>query len=279
MFPIVLCLLAQAPAPSDEVIKVAVPNLKLANMDDKLADFYSSHLAQQLSYHGVRTITSSEIAALLGLERQRQLLGCPDEGCKADVLKSLGVDGIVVGTVTKLDRSYQLDVRVISATDGQALAGASSNSQDNDALVGTFTVVADQLSRQLAQRMNRKLGIAPGTEVVLRASRVKRFSWVPLAVGGAAAIVGGVFLGLARGTYSELTRPRPDPADHLKGTAPNDLAAMGQSQQTIGFIMIAAGGACVVTAALMFLLGGNDTVQAGVAIVPGGGSLGLSGVW
>ena len=269
-------LLAQAPDPSQKPIKVAVPALRLVNLDEKLAEFYASHLAQQLSYRGVGTVTSTEIAALLGFERQRQLLGCPDDSCKADVMGQLGVDGVLVGTVTKLDRSYQLDVRILAPGTGVPLAAASANTEDQDRLVGVFTVIAAQLANELSQKLDRRLAAQGGVEVVLQPSKVKRRSWAPLAAGVAAFAVGGVLLGLARGAYQDLLTPRTFEMAYDQATA-DAIASRGQTYQTVGWVMVGIGGACVVAAAAMFLLGGNDTVQAGVALVPGGGSIAITG--
>src|SRR5207237_7524587 len=131
--------------------------------------FYASHLAQQRSYRGVATITSTEIAALIGLERQRQLLGCNEDSCRTDILSSLGVDGVLIGRVTKLDKSYQLDVRVLTpGGEARALAAASANTEDSDRLVGIFSVIAAQLANELAQKLGRALPeVKGGAEVVL----------------------------------------------------------------------------------------------------------------
>lgn len=278
MLPTLVCLglLSQAPAAAPKPIKVAVPNLQLVNLDDKLADFYAGHLAQQLSYRGVTTVTSSEIAALLGLERQRQLLGCPDDSCKANVLDQLGVDGLLVGRVTKLDRSYQLDVRIITPGDGKPLAAASANTEDQDRLVGVFTVVAAQLANELAQKLNRELAPQGGVEVVLQPSKIKRRSWAPLAAAVVSFAIGGVLLGLARGAYQDLLAPRSFEMAYDQATA-DAIASRGQTYQAAGWAMVGVGGACVVAAVAMFLLGGNDTVQAGVALTPWGGSIGVTG--
>lgn len=277
MLPALVCaaVLAQTAEPK---IRVAVPALTVLNLDDKLGDFYASHLAQQLSYRGVGTITSSEIAALLGFERQRQLLGCPDDSCKADVLQRLGVDGLLVGRVTKLDKSYQLDVRIISPGDARPLAAASANTEDQDRLVGVFTVVAAQLANELSQKLNRQLGPQGGVEVVLQPSKVKRRSWAPLVAGVVSFGIGGALLGLARGAYNDLITPRTFDMAYDQATA-DAIASRGQTYQTVGWVMVGVGGACVVAAAAMFLLGGNDTVQAGVALTPSGGSIAVSGRW
>ncbi|MGQ0508808.1 MAG: hypothetical protein ACT4TC_26195 [Myxococcaceae bacterium] len=259
-----LCLGLLAATP-DTPIQVAVPPLKLVNMDAKLADFYTGHLAQQLSFQGVRTLSSSEVAALLGFERQRQLMGCLDDACKAQVSQALGVDGLLVGSVTKLDRSYQLDVRVLSPTNGRPLAGASASSDDNDRLVGTFVVVAEELAKQLSRTLNRSLEGRAAVEIVQGASKVKRLSWIPAVAGGAAAIAGGVFMVQAKGSYDRLTKPGQEPLLRSNAEA---LARSGQLQSTVGWIGIGVGAAAIAAAAGMFFFGGDEKVRAGVALSP-----------
>lgn len=267
-----------APSTTETPVKVAVPGLKLHGLDEKLADFYSGHLAQQLSFQGVSTITSTEMAALLGLERQRQLLGCSDDSCRADIASALGVDGVLVGTVTKLEKSYLLDVRILASGTGTPLAAASSNSDDNDRLVGTFTVVASELARQLSQKLHRDIAAKPGMELVSAPSSVKRLSWVPLAVGVAAAVAGGVMLGLSRSSYGDLTTPRPNQPPFTMSET-DAIAAKGATYQTVGWVGLGVGAAGLVGAALMFFLGGNETVTAGVALSPNAFHFGVSGVW
>ncbi len=271
---VTLCLTLLAAAPA-EPIRVAVPELKLSGIDPKLADFYTSHLAQQLTFQGVQTVPATEIAALLGFERQRQLVGCSDDSCKAELSQSLGVDGLLVGSITKLERSYQLDVKVLAPKGGRALASASASSEDNDRLVGTFVIVAEQLAKQLASSLGRSLEGKQAVEIVRGPSAVKRLAWVPAVAGGAAAIVGGVFALQAKGSYDRLTQKRGEPLTEAQA---DQLADAGRTQQTVGWVGIGVGAAALVGAAGMFLFGGDEVVRAGVAVTPGGVSVGLAGV-
>lgn len=275
MLTTVLCLALLSAAPS-EPIQVAVPGLKLVNLDPKLTDFYTGHLAQQLSFQGVRTLASNEVAALLGFERQRQLMGCDSDACKAQITRALGVDGLLVGSITKLERTYRLDVRILAPKDGKPLAGASASSDDNDRLVGTFVIVAEQLAKQLAKSLNRKLEGAPAVEVVRGPSQVKRLAWIPAVAGGVAAIGGGVGIFLSKGNYDRLTQKRGEP---LLEPEAERLANAGRMQQTLGWVGIGIGAAALVSAAGMYVFGGDEVVRAGVALSPNGASVGVAGVF
>src|SRR5688500_16256709 len=85
-------------------MKLALPGLQVVGIDPKLGAFYGEHFAQQLTLRGARVTSTSEISALLGLERQKQLLGCSDEAssCMAELAKALGVDGLALGDVAKV---------------------------------------------------------------------------------------------------------------------------------------------------------------------------------
>ncbi len=274
MLTATLCLALLTAAPP-EPIQVAVPSLGLVNLDPKLADFYTGHLAQQLSFQGVRTVSATELAALLGFDRQRQLMGCSSDSCKAEISKSLGVDGLLVGSVTKIDRTFRLDVRVVSPRDGRPLAGASASSDDNDRLVGTFIIVAEQLAQQLAKSLGRTLADKSAVEIVRGPSQVKRLFWIPAAAGGVAAITGGIFMLQAKGSYDRLTVKRNEPLTEAQA---DEVAAAGRTQQTVGWVGVGVGVAALAGAAGMYLLGGDEVVRAGVAVTPGGVSIGVAGV-
>jgi tetratricopeptide (TPR) repeat protein len=89
---------------------------------------------------------------------------------------------------------------------------------------------------------------------------VRKFSWIPGAVGLAAAGVGTYFLVSASGKYTALN----------SGTAPSaDAAAMrdsGKTDQTVGMALVGVGAAGVAAAIVMFAVGGPSST--GVAVVP-----------
>jgi hypothetical protein len=265
-------------------IQLAAPGLTMVNLDPKLSSFYTGHLGQQLNFQGVRVVTSSDFATLLGFERQQQLMGCADDKCKAMVIDALGVDGLIVGQVVKLDHEFRLDVKVLETGTGTPLAAASSTSETNDRLVGTFTLVAEQLAKQLSTRLNRAL--VPGqAEQITRWSGVKKAGWIPFGVGAATVIAGAVSLGLSRGNYAQLQMTRQ--ADAAAGSAlapltPNQAGAYvatGKTEQTLGWAGVGIGAGLLAAAAGLFLFGGDEVISAGVTLAPGSASVGIAGVW
>src|SRR4051794_13436933 len=112
MGPVLFTLLTSALAA--EPIKLAAPQLQAAGVEPAKAQFFSDYLAQQLAGTGLRVTTRAEIAAVLGVERQRQLLACSDGSeCFAELAGALGVDAVVTGSVAKTEGGkYALTVKV-----------------------------------------------------------------------------------------------------------------------------------------------------------------------
>src|SRR6185295_10756905 len=92
-------VLAAAPAP-----RLAAAGFTPAGVEASKAQFFSDYFADQLNATGaVRVVTQSEMAAMLGAERQRQLLGCGAEGsCLAELAGALDAAGIIIGSVAKV---------------------------------------------------------------------------------------------------------------------------------------------------------------------------------
>ena len=70
-------------------------------------------LSASLREQGFEVITPADIAAALGLERQRQLLGCSESSCLAELGGALGVDYVCRGTVSVLDQDSLISLSLI----------------------------------------------------------------------------------------------------------------------------------------------------------------------
>jgi TolB-like protein len=73
---------------------------------------------------GYTTLSGDEVQALLSVERQRQLLGCIESSCLAELGGALGVDQVVTGSVARLGASYLLHLQLVDARKALVLRGA-----------------------------------------------------------------------------------------------------------------------------------------------------------
>lgn len=80
---------------------------------------------------GHQVLSQGEIVALLGLDRTRQMLGCgEDQGCQVDLASALQSDRLLSGSLTILDRTSLLTVRLIDVKKGRTLARTTATLLD-----------------------------------------------------------------------------------------------------------------------------------------------------
>ena len=127
------------PPPSGATRKVP-GKLRLAVLDFTLAGSAHPDLARVLADGAAKgaeagdhqVITQGEVAALLGLERMRRIVGCgEDQGCLAEMAGALDADRLLSGSLTILERTSLVTVRLIdTARGGRTLARATSTLLD-----------------------------------------------------------------------------------------------------------------------------------------------------
>jgi hypothetical protein len=235
--------------------KVASPGLKVVNLPAETGDFYSEHLALQLGREGLRVITGSEIRSLLGMERQKQLLGCSDESsnCMAELADALGANALLVGSVGKFGSVYQINLRVLSNT-GTELAAFASTAATEPAVLEELTRGARALASQMRP-----------PDITLR-----RWSWVPAAGGAVLGGAGAIMLGQAAGWHSALVGSGAQATPLATARQYRD---QGPVLQGAGLVLAGVGAAAIGVAAWMFFA--HDAPK--VALIPTPAGLAVSG--
>jgi hypothetical protein len=96
---------------------------------------------------GISVFTQADVSALLGVEKTRQMLGCADTGCMAEIGGALGADRVVRGSLGKLGESLVVN---LSALDPKRAVAAASVSErlrggGEEGLLDVLPTVADAL--------------------------------------------------------------------------------------------------------------------------------------
>jgi hypothetical protein len=232
----------------------------VGGVTEDTASFIAEHFANLLAKEpGLEVTTQRTVMSLLGIERQRQLLGCADNSrtCLAELTGALGAKVLLVGEVAKLDHSLQVNVRALEASTGHLLHVASVRGDSTEA-------VLDRLE-PIAQTTASALRVHYGLEVPARAAR-----WPALVLAGAgvaAAGVGTAFLIDAANVWARLETPSVDvsPADA------HSLASSGSRSQWLGASLAGAGVVALVTGLIWFAVTGDSHVS--MALSPGGAGL------
>jgi hypothetical protein len=249
-------------------VQVAAPGLRGLDVSPERVIFFSDHFAQQLALRPqIRCITSSEIATLVSVERQKQILSCAEDAsssCIIELANALGVDGTVTGSIGRVGGVYQANVKILAARDGSQLAAGSAQATSEEGLLASLTRLARQLGRSTLVAMGREvtaMALAEGN------SGVRRWWWVPGAAGVAAAGVGVVFLVRSEAASAKL-RAEPGSADRPATLSEAErLAASGRSDQTLSQVAMGVAATGLLTAGALWVFGGEEGSTT-VAVVP-----------
>lgn len=184
---VALCLaLAATPAKT----RIAVTGLSSAGeVDPKVAEAIGESVTAEVAARGYfEPISAGEIATLLGVERQRQLLGCGDDSCMTEIASALGAPYVMSGSLTKLEGIFQLNLQVIDSQKARTLGRSTKIARDFEGLRSLIPyAVAEACGTPLPPPPSRALPITL------------------ISVGGLSFVGGGVLGLIALNTESATT--------------------------------------------------------------------------
>lgn len=278
MITILLTAAVLGSTPAAQPPSFAVPSLTTSGIDASLAGPLVEHLAQSLLRAGAQVITSAEIAAVLGFERQRQLLGCgsDDASCMTELAGALGADALVLGAVARVGSAYQLQLRAVSGSGQGTLASWSGQVQRQEDIFASLRGGAELLARQTAAALGRTLKPAVDLQAQAEAAsgraRLRSFS-LPVGVAGVLlAGAGATALGFSRGDHAQLSQPSAP----LTLAEAGALRDRGQTLQTLGWTSAAVGLTALAAAGTLAYLGAEPEASLTPSVTVGPNALGLS---
>jgi len=232
--------------------KLAAPGFTCTGVNAGICDAYLEHFVANLTAKGVTVMTKSNVAEVMGIERQRQLLGCNDEktaACLTELVGALGVATLLSGTVAKLESGYVATLKLIDGQDGTTRWSATARVDDERAFFGFLDVQSQRLVDHL-------IPPAPPTPFI-------RF--VP-GIGGAALVVTGIGLQLAAAGDAATLEKHIAGTTRLEATEIDRLLKEGSGFQVLAAVSIGVGVAAIAGSVLWVMLG--EKPAATVALVP-----------
>lgn len=266
---VVAVALAAAP------FKGASAGISLSGIPPERGEFYSEFVAQQMAAQGVSVVTPKQIATLLGLERQRELLGCSESAtsCIAEMASALGVDGVVMGEAAKLESGgFQVSLKVVWSRDGRPLIVFTGRATDEGGLLDVMGKGAQLMARDLTEGDWVRLTTAPASHSITPSSPTKIAGLTLLGVG--AVFTGVGVLGFVR---SGNIAQQLGAGSFLSRDEAVAVASEGKVMQTMGFVGLTVGAACLVSGALLTLLGFSGDVRPVAWLSPQSVGLGWAG--
>jgi hypothetical protein len=210
-------------------------------------------------------ISSREVASMLGLERQRALLGCSPDGasCLSELSGALGAELMLTGTIARLGDAWTLTLQTIDLR-------SSRN-------IGRAVRIASSLS-DFASTLPLAVAEATGLPAPLQPSRALPVA--TMAVGGGVLLAGGLVgaLGLLkeREIDSELAIADTRAGPLRPFGAYGQDGALIRTEKTLGLVGLLAGAALVAGGVVLYTFTSTASV-AQVALVPGPASLTVVG--
>jgi hypothetical protein len=220
-------LLASAPT------KLAAPGFDLIDVDRRRGEFAAQFFVQQLAREGqFAIIAPDQVAATLGLARQRQLLGCGDEdnSCIAEIAGALNVDALVLGSIAKVPDGYAVTVKVSSARNGTTLAGAGSRIDgDERELLDWLSTAAGSIARSLRDPASPTASVV-STEPQHRIEVSAPF----VSLEYSYRIAPKLWVAIRGGAQWGISPPYRGPS----GTARGDVGYFGSSRNYVGAVLM-----------------------------------------
>jgi len=122
-----------------------------AGFDPKVVGTIEEMLLSAFDATGRFAVTGqSDIARLVGFERQKQLMGCNDSACLAEIAGSLGVSYVASADLGKVGTRSVLTVKLIDVRKAEVAARVTRAVIDESALVDVVEEIARSLASALA---------------------------------------------------------------------------------------------------------------------------------
>ena len=259
MGPLLLVLLSATP-----VSVVVLDARALAGAEPGQAAVVAEEIASAMPSSAFKVTTAAQLTAVLGLERQRQLLGCGEESssCAAELANALGADVVVQSTLSKVGDSLRCTVVFVSGRDGTALE----------------RVAVDGSAGQIFERLREEVGataaklftrLRPGNQLEAGKPGFRRYFWIPGVVALGVGVAAGTMFAVEEGSWRTLN------SREGRVTDPFGLAEAGRTQQTLAFVFAGTAGVALLATAAVVIFGAPTEARVVVAPVVGGGGGGL----
>lgn len=232
---------------SRRVLRIAVYDLSVTGVDDKVASVVNEFLLEELrKLQRTSVIGYSEIRTLIDLEADRQALGCDsEESCLAEVADALGSDFLITGTLARVGTEHVFGLKVIDQK--EAKAGRTFNkvvsAGDGTEFLAEIGPAVETLFPEVPLKEGASRGVAPEAARFLAPPPLPPLVfWSGVAVTSVAfagALVAAVTQFGAYSSYLNLTRQSQ--TELVDG---KDLVAAGQiafGAEVVGWSLLGAG--------------------------------------
>jgi hypothetical protein len=146
-----------SPAPAARTLALAkaakmvvLPLRALNKLAPDVAKLMTSLLLSELDrVAGLRTVSQSDIEAMLGVEKQKEMLGCSSTSCIAEIGGALGADYVLHGEVGTIGSKHTLNLTVIQSAKNAVTTRVSRLAENEEALATALPAVVASIVEAL----------------------------------------------------------------------------------------------------------------------------------
>lgn len=204
-------------------------------------------------------MNEGEMTAVLGFEQKKQLLGCSDGACLAELGGALGCDYLLVGTMGRFGSAFRLDLGIVEVRKSRSTVRLGANVPSAEALVDAGPRLLQRVLAVFDGKPDPEASAQPAASQVSKPAQASSSSspapFVVMGLGGAALVAGGVTAGVTIAQKSSLKYAQAD------------------LQASAGIITAGVGLAALAAGVVWYLVAPGDSPKAvGLAPMPGGGA-------
>ncbi|MBK7863620.1 MAG: hypothetical protein IPJ65_34440 [Archangiaceae bacterium] len=239
-------------------------------IDPTVAEALGASITREVNLRGYFQATSiKELQTLLGIERQRQLLGCSDaaaQSCMAELADAIGARFVLSGSLTRLGDAFQLSLQTIDTTRAQPIGRSVRIARDPQ-------VLTEQLP----------FAVAEATATTLPPPPSRALQLTMLITGGVILLSSGVVAldgtSRDRAVQAELEASQTNPSLLRPLSSYRDDARFVTLEKTAALVGLIVGGALVAGGVLFWPSSSSSSGTAQVALVPLGSGAAVVGVF
>ena len=135
---------------------LVLPLRPVGNVSSETCRLLTGIMLSQLDgVKNLKAVGGEDVQAALGLEKQKEALGCNNLTCMAEIGGALGVDLVMYGELGTLGAKYNVNLSLIRARDASGAARASKLTDQSEEVMANEL---PQLVADVVARLNREPG-------------------------------------------------------------------------------------------------------------------------
>lgn len=233
-------------------LRLAVYDLAVQGVDPRVGRIVSESVVTELrKMRGLLVVSMEEVRAMLALESDKQLSGCGDDSCLAEIGDALGVDGLVVGQLLDLDGSSVFVLRRIDQRNAKVVGSVQKrlDAADGEEFLAAVGPAVAELFPEYTLRKGQTRGVDPQVALLVNPPPLQPWLfWTTFGTSVATGVASGTLGALAvaaRVSLGNLIQSARG-GDPISGSdvvsRQNTIAALGWSAVGAGAFALLGGG-------------------------------------